>query len=71
MTASNTVNFSGDTTKITATATDGKAQGVRIGESNFGSGKLTTDINFGATNTSINVKGNVVAGDYYDQVAGI
>lgn len=71
VTASNTVNFSGDTTKITATATDGKAQGVRIGESNFGSGKLTTDINFGATNTSINVKGNVVAGDYYDQVAGI
>ena len=70
-TASNTVNFRGDTTKITATATDGKAQGVRIGESNFGSGKLTTDINFGATNTSINVKGNVVAGDYYDQVAGI
>ncbi|WP_337487655.1 autotransporter domain-containing protein [Phascolarctobacterium faecium] len=71
VTASNTVNFRGDTTKITATATDGKAQGVRIGESNFGSGKLTTDINFGATNTSINVKGNVVAGDYYDQVAGI
>ena len=71
VTASNTVNFSGDTTKITATATDGKAQGVRIGESNFGSGKLTTDINFGATNTSINVKGNVVAGDYHDQVAGI
>lgn len=71
VTASNTVNFSGDTTKIKATATDGKAQGVRIGESNFGSGKLTTDINFGATNTSINVKGNVVAGDYYDQVAGI
>lgn len=71
VTASNTVNFSGDTTKITATATDGKAQGVRIGESNFGSGKLTTDINFGATNTSINVKGNVVAGDYYDKVAGI
>ena len=71
VTASNTVNFSGDTTKITATATDGKAQGVRIGESNFSSGKLTTDINFGATNTSINVKGNVVAGDYYDQVAGI
>ena len=71
VTASNTVNFSGDTTKITATATDGKAQGVRIGESNFCSGKLTTDINFGATNTSINVKGNVVAGDYYDQVAGI
>lgn len=30
VTASNTVNFSGDTTKITATATDGKAQGVRI-----------------------------------------
>lgn len=71
VTASNTVNFRGDTTKITATATDGKAQGVRIGESNFGSGKLTTDINFGATNTSINVKGNVVAGDYYDQVDGI
>lgn len=71
VTASNTVNFRGDTTKITATATDGKAQGVRIGESNFGSGKLTTDINFGATNTFINVKGNVVAGDYYDQVAGI
>lgn len=43
VTAVNTINFSGDTTKITAAATDGKAQGVRLGQSNYGK-KLKTDI---------------------------
>lgn len=70
VTAVNTINFSGDTTKITAAATDGKAQGVRLGQSNYGK-KLTTDISFGAARTTIKVSGNVAADDYYDQVAGI
>lgn len=67
-TTANMINFNGDTTKITATATDGKAQGIRIAKNGFGASSMETNLNFGAFNTMINVSG---VGDEYDQVAGI
>lgn len=67
-TTANMINFNGDTTKITATATDGKAQGIRIAKNGFGASSMETNLNFGASNTMINVSG---VGDEYDQVAGI